>query len=327
MVMKEQLSQSARGFLTKQHYKLVGSHSAVKTCGWTKSMLRGKGGCYKLKFYGIMSHQCMQMSTSISCANRCTFCWRDYKAPVSKSWDWKVDDPDFILEGSKKAHESLIIGFKGNENSPKRIFKESQTIRHVALSLTGEPITYPKINALVKKFHKDRISTFLVTNAQYPKEIAKLVPVTQLYLSIDAPNKRLLKEVDKPLYPDYWERTLGSLDALAEKDGRTCIRLTIIKGINDIEPEKYAELIRRGDPDFVEVKAYMHIGASQARLKKTNMPTHDEVRAFTERLIQFLDGYEISSEHLPSRVVLLAKKSYKRKTWIDFEQFFKDQES
>ena len=33
-------------------YRLVGNHSAVKTCGWTKSMIRGQGGCYKLKFYG-----------------------------------------------------------------------------------------------------------------------------------------------------------------------------------------------------------------------------------------------------------------------------------
>src|SRR3989344_3751955 len=95
-----QLSMDAAEELIKQAYRLVGGHSAVKTCGWTKNMIKGKGGCYKFKFYGIRSHQCMQMTTSISCANRCTFCWRDYKAPVAKEWEWAVDDPDFIIKGS-----------------------------------------------------------------------------------------------------------------------------------------------------------------------------------------------------------------------------------
>ena len=28
-------------------YRIIGSHSGVKLCRWTKSMLRGRGGCYK----------------------------------------------------------------------------------------------------------------------------------------------------------------------------------------------------------------------------------------------------------------------------------------
>ena len=94
------LTETAKQELEKQQYRVIGSHSAVKICGWTKNMIRGEGGCYKLKFYGIMSNQCMQMSTSISCANRCTFCWRGYKAPVAKEWKWKVDDPEEIIEDS-----------------------------------------------------------------------------------------------------------------------------------------------------------------------------------------------------------------------------------
>lgn len=35
-----------------QGYKIIGSHSAVKLCRWTKSMLRGRGGCYKHTLYG-----------------------------------------------------------------------------------------------------------------------------------------------------------------------------------------------------------------------------------------------------------------------------------
>lgn len=43
--------------LTKQGYKIIGTHSGVKICRWTKSMMRGRGGCYKHTFYGIASHQ------------------------------------------------------------------------------------------------------------------------------------------------------------------------------------------------------------------------------------------------------------------------------
>ena len=43
--------------LRRQGYKLVGTHSVVKLCRWTKSMLRGRGGCYK--------HSCFQKGTLV----------------------------------------------------------------------------------------------------------------------------------------------------------------------------------------------------------------------------------------------------------------------
>lgn len=319
------LSSTAKGILEKQQYKVVGEHSAVKTCGWTKKMIVGEGGCYKLKFYGIMSNQCMQMTTSISCANRCTFCWRGYKAPVSKEWKWNVDDPEMIVKESKVAHQKLLNGYKGHPRVHMGAYRASHTIKHVALSLTGEPITYPRINEAIAAFHRDGISTFLVTNAQYPDAIRTLDPITQLYVSIDAPNKELLKTVDVPLFPDYWERFLASLDALAEKKQRTCVRLTMIKELNMVDLQGYASLIQRADPDFVEIKAYMFVGASRQRLAKKNMPFHEDIVAFSKALMKKLPGYEIVSEHIPSRVVLCAKRSYKKDgqwhTWIHFPRF------
>ena len=53
----EDISKNLKLYLTKQGYKLVGSHSGVKICRWTKAMLRGRGGCYKHTFYGIESHR------------------------------------------------------------------------------------------------------------------------------------------------------------------------------------------------------------------------------------------------------------------------------
>ena len=57
--------------LEKASYEIVGNHSAVEICGWTKKSLKGDSdGCYKQKFYGIRSHQFTQMTPSDgSCSN------------------------------------------------------------------------------------------------------------------------------------------------------------------------------------------------------------------------------------------------------------------
>jgi tRNA wybutosine-synthesizing protein 1 len=47
-----------------------------------------------------------------------------------------------------------------------------------------------------------------------------LVPVTQLYVSVDASTKESLKRIDRPLFRDFWPRFMNSLEALAEKVSR-----------------------------------------------------------------------------------------------------------
>lgn len=68
---KEMITPLLRKSLEKQGYKLIGSHSGVKLCRWTKSMLRGRGGCYKHTFYGIESHRCMETTPSLACGILC----------------------------------------------------------------------------------------------------------------------------------------------------------------------------------------------------------------------------------------------------------------
>lgn len=308
--------------LEKQQYRMVGHHSAVKVCGWTKNMMKKKGGCYKFVFYGIRSHQCMQMTTSMFCANRCTFCWRGAKAPVSSSWYGPVDTPESIIDDALKAQASLLVGFRGNPKASQELFEQSTAPRHVALSLTGEPISYPLIKEICAAFHQRKISTFIVTNCQFPEQIKKVDYVTQLYLSLDAPTKELLKEIDRPLFPDFYERMLASLDIIAAKPYRTCIRLTVIKNVNDNHLQEYADLIHRGRPTFIEVKSYMHVGASRNFLAAENMPSVQEVCDFTEKLLAFLPDYEVVNIHEPSRVVCLIRKDMQGKNFIDFPRFF-----
>ena len=88
--VRDMVTPSQAKALKQEGYKLVGGHSAVKLCRWTKHQLRGRGGCYKHTFYGISSYQCMEATPSLACANKCVFCWRHHKNPVGKTWRCQV---------------------------------------------------------------------------------------------------------------------------------------------------------------------------------------------------------------------------------------------
>ncbi|CAN6932182.1 unnamed protein product [Brassica oleracea] len=325
---KEMVTPLIRASLTKQGYKIIGSHSGVKICRWTKSQLRGRGGCYKHSFYGIESHRCMETTPSLACANKCVFCWRHHTNPVGKSWQWKMDDPKEIVKGALDLHTKMIKQMKGVPGVTPEKLQEGLTPRHCALSLVGEPIMYPEINALVDELHGKRISTFLVTNAQFPEKILMMKPITQLYVSVDAATKESLKAIDRPLFADFWERFIDSLKALQEKQQRTVYRLTLVKGWNTEELEAYFNLFSIGKPDFIEIKGVTYCGSSAtSKLTMENVPWHADVKAFSEALSLKSNGeYEVACEHAHSCCVLLGrtdkfKVDGKWFTWIDYEKF------
>ncbi|XP_023231787.1 S-adenosyl-L-methionine-dependent tRNA 4-demethylwyosine synthase-like, partial [Centruroides sculpturatus] len=128
-----------------------------------------------------------------------------------------MDNPELIFQEALKNHYRMIKEFKGVPGVKEERFKEGMEAKHCALSLVGEPIMYPEINKFVRLLHGRGISTFLVTNAQFPDAISKLDPVTQLYVSVDAASKDSLKKIDRPLFRDFWTRFLDSLKALSDK--------------------------------------------------------------------------------------------------------------
>ena len=322
--------------LTKQGYSIVGSHSGVKICRWTKSALRGRGSCYKYSLYGINSHQCMETTPSLSCSNKCVFCWRHGTNPVGTTWRWVVDPPDMIFEGVKENHYKKIHMIRGMPGVRAERYSEALRIRHCALSLVGEPIFYPYINELLALLHGERISSFLVCNAQHPDQLAALKVVTQLYVSIDASNRESLRKIDRPLHRDFWERFQRCLDILREKRfrHRTVYRLTLVKGFNvEDEAEGYAQLVERGLPCFVEVKGVTYCGtstSSNAGLTMSNVPFYwevcDFVRALERRLKEKGLQYGIAAEHAHSCCVLIASERFrvdgKWHTHIDYQRFF-----
>jgi len=284
----------------------------------------------------------MEATPSLACANKCVFCWRHHKNPVGKEWKWKTDDPNYIVDQAVKTHVKMIKETKGIPGVNTERWKEAHTVRHCALSLVGEPIMYPRINELLADLHRREISSFLVTNGQHPQAISSLIPVTQLYVSVDAPTPESLIAVDRPLFADAWERLQESLKLLKDKGQRTVARLTVVKGWNSDEIEGYAKLIALGKVSLVEVKGVTFCGKSDAsNLNMSNTPWHHEVVDLVTTLKEELDKlrgqgedvpeYDLACEHKHSVSILLARVdqfAYTTddgtrvwKTWIDYPKF------
>ncbi len=291
----------------KAGYRIVGNHSAVEICHWTKESLRKGRVCFKEKWYGIKSHRCLEMTPSlIWCTHKCKFCWRPLE--FTALGEPKPDDPKEIIEGCIEARRLLLTGFKGYSKVDKKKWEEANKPTNAAISLAGEPTLYPRISELIEEFHKRNMTTFLVTNGTRPDRLASLEEEPkQLYISLCAPDEKTYFEVNNPLISDGWKKLNESLELMKSFNCRKVIRLTLVKGLNLKEPEKYAKLILKAEPDFIEPKAFMWVGESQKRLPKEAMPSMEDIRNFAKEL-SFHTSYEIKDEDLASRVILLTKK-------------------
>ncbi len=301
--------------LEKQGYRLVGNHSAIKVCLWTKRCIKGQDVCYKNTFYGINSHQCVQMTPAMHvCTHRCNWCWRDINHTLPR-WNGSIDEPKDIVDGCIKAHIEYLQGFGGNKNADKDKLAQALRPKHFAISLSGEPTAYPRLPELINELKKRKISSFLVTNGTNPDMLKKLLDEksnpTQLYITLPASDEKIYNKVCRPLISSGWKNINLSL-ALIKDFKRSTIRLTLVKGKNMIHPRKYSKLIERYQPMFVEAKAYVYVGHSQERLSIGNMPRHNEIVEFA-KIIAENSSYKIIDEKKESRVVLLMKKDFKKR--------------
>ncbi len=321
------LPEKVKKILKKQHYETVGNHSAVQICRWTKQSLRGKGVCWKQKFYGIDCDRCCQFSPAVMwCENKCLHCWR----PIEMNLGFKIskiDKPKDILEGIIKARKKLLIGFKGNEEISDKKFKEAIEPNFFTFSLSGEPTLYPKMPELVKEIKKRNAISYIVTNGQNPEMLKKLekenaLP-TQIVISTNAPNEKLFNIWHNSIRKDAWKRfneTLKIIGSWKEKTRRV-IRLTLVRegdkteklqelsNMKDEHVKQYANLIRIAQPDFIHVKGFKSLGYSRKRLGYSKQPFHEEIQDFAKKLKKELKdlGYKKLGEDERSCVVLLGK--------------------
>ncbi|MCI4358132.1 MAG: 4-demethylwyosine synthase TYW1 [Thermoplasmata archaeon] len=304
--------QDLSGELVGQGYQLVGRHSAVKLCYWTRQSLTHGRDCYKGRFYGIESHRCLQMSPAIdSCNLHCRFCWRN------QGWENdelmpEYDDPETLLDRSIEAQRRILSGFKGDPNIDRARWEESQSPRHVAISLTGEPTLYPKMNRFLELCASRGITTFLVTNGTNPDALRAMDPLpTQLYVSVTAPNREVFRRLTLPAQEDAWDRLLESLEIVRGLKTRRVLRHTLVRGWNLGWVDQYAELDERARPNFVEPKGYVYMGKSRQRLGRDHVPEHSEIAQFAHSLAQ-RTGLEVLDESPESKVLLLGRPGEER---------------
>ncbi|MBN2202675.1 MAG: 4-demethylwyosine synthase TYW1 [Candidatus Aenigmarchaeota archaeon] len=306
------LPENVQKVLKKQRYKIVGSHSAAKLCMWTRRSIRtgGKEHCYKEQFYkdiGIKSHRCMQCTPAVSwCSLGCQFCWRATELTLGQTIP-KEDEPEKLVEGLLKAQRNLLAGLGGVSHDEKYL-EEAQTPTNVALSLSGDPMCYSKMSELLDVLHKRKMKTFVVTNGTFTKAMENLETLpTQLYVSMSSFSKEMMDTVNRPMIKEAWKKYLETLDLFSTLKTRRAVRITLIKNLNMKSPEKYSELLVKASPNFVEVKSFMSVGFSRNRLPYSAMPTHEEIKEFSQKICDNTD-YKIADEKKSSRVVLLKKK-------------------
>ncbi|SVB57805.1 uncharacterized protein METZ01_LOCUS210659 [marine metagenome] len=304
--------------LEKASYEIVGNHSAVEICGWTKKSLKGDSdGCYKQKFYGIRSHQCTQMTpAAVACDQKCVYCWRANEMFSGKQdlMEYANDDPAEVVQESIEAHLRKLTGFGGNPKIDQNKYEESRTVRHFAISLTGEPTLYKRLPGMLRELRRRKISSFLVTNGLHPEMVERLrdedsLP-TQLYMSLDAPDEATWKKIDIPLIPNFWDKIRGTLKLMDGLNTRKVLRMTVVKGWNDFDIPGYADLIRlAGERVMIEVKSYMHLGPARKRLSQDNMLSYEEVSEFSNNLASEL-GWKVIDEAPNSLIALVAEEDW-----------------
>ncbi len=315
-ILKDESIEIRRKFLQKQGYRIIGNHSAIKLCHYCKSSLKDNSSCYKNKFYGIDSWRCIQASVTLDVCNlRCQWCWRDidYNPKKIKFLDNTKD----IVEGFIKEQKKALIGYFGYNKVNKEKLLESMKPKHVALSLTGDACMYPRLPELIEEIHKRKMTSFLVTNGTFIEMIKELIDhqPTQLYITLPAPDEETFEEVCKPLAPGLWRKIMNSL-SLLKHFKRSTVRLTLGKGWNFKAPEKYAEIINKNKFNFLEIKSAMPVGGARYRMGYEQMPKHEEIQEFSERISELTD-FSIIDEQPQSQVVLMSKKDDKKVRFLE----------
>lgn len=322
------IPEKVKETLRKQHYAIVGKHSAVQICRWTKKSLRNEGVCYKQQFYGIKSHRCCQMTPAVMwCPNKCVHCWRAIELTLGEKIKGKTDSPQEIIEGCIEAQRKLLGGFNIDKNSRKKQlskadmkkFAEAQEPTQFAISLSGEPTVYENIGGLIEELRKRGKTSFLVTNGLYPEKIKELLDnkqlPTQLYISVNSHNKESYDKFHRSSIKDAWEKLNKTLELLPKlkKITRTVFRMNLILNLNMNKEyiKDYALLIKKSKPLFIEVKGFMSVGFARQRLGYDRMPKFEDIISFSKMLSKELkeigEDYKILDSQEFSRVAVLGK--------------------
>ncbi|MBU3906752.1 MAG: 4-demethylwyosine synthase TYW1, partial [Nanoarchaeota archaeon] len=130
-------------------------------------------------------------------------------------------------------------------------------------------------------------------------------------------NEKMYQEWHKSQLKDAWKRFNETIELFKKLKGktRTVVRMTLVKDLNMEKEhvEQYAEIIKKANPDFVEIKGFMSVGFARQRIGYEKMPWHKDVKRFSKKLLKFLPKYKFLDDKKESCVVLLGKSKAKMK--------------
>lgn len=231
-----------------------------------------------------------------------------FKKDEMKTIDWSP--PAKLMEELMKVYKGTHRGFapEYRRKTERDLWQDAiKRPLHLAISLTGEPLMYPYIDEVVRLAKKRDMTTFIVSNGTFPQRIEKMRELpTQLYITLAGPEYQTWAQATNPLWNarEQWKKLNESLSLLPSLNTRTVIRITAIKRLNMNSPQKYAELIKNAEPNFISVKGFSHVGGARNRLSKENQPQMEDIEIFAENLAEEI-SYKIEEEVERGRAILL----------------------
>jgi tRNA wybutosine-synthesizing protein 1 len=262
------------------------------------------------------------------CPNKCVHCWRAIELTLgSELPEEGIDSPSEIIDACIEGQRKLLQGFKIDKNSKKKQlskanqekYEEAQEPMQFAISLSGEPTTYKHLGGLISELRWRGKTSFLVTNGLYPEKIKELLEKnelpTQIYVSVNTPNERLFEKFHRSAMKDAWKKFNETLELYPKLKGktRTVFRMNLVKKLNMFpeQAKEYAHLIKKSQPQFIEIKGFMSVGFARQRMGYERMPSDKEMEAFIKVLLEELkninENFEYLDKHENSRAYILGK--------------------
>ena len=139
----------------------------------------------------------MQTSPVVDqCNLACTYCWRE---PHMDTLELTDQDPlELLYESVRASSVDCYLGLVASKSSKRKMVRCSEPKTRCYFPQWRANL-YRRLGEYIDLCHKHGMTTMLVTNGTFPKVLERLDPLpTQLYVSVDAPNKEIFDKVCKP---------------------------------------------------------------------------------------------------------------------------------
>ena len=281
----------------------------VGICYWTKKSLTNGDTCYKNKFYGIPTSQCLEFTPNPNICNlNCKFCWRNPQ--YNNQYDYDYIELENYIRMFINLRKHKLGGYYGNNNVEREKLNYALYPRLWTISYSGEPTIFNNLDKLIQDIRKFRIKVFLVSNGTLPERILTLKNLPdQLYISVSAYDYNSFSRITNMHNSSLWANINYSLDMLSNLNCRTVLKIIVIKEFNITYYKELANLVTKSKASYVEIKSFENIGRSIRFLDERNVPDYYDILNFTEKIAE-RTGYLMVDSDQRSKAFLLAKDSH-----------------